>query len=273
MSMEFGCQGSTWVLDYDVEADILDKIMEDVQRGGFTGLDMQVSLLGRYREQPERLKEELDRRNLKLAALTLPHAFEGGTSSTEERKLQDYYFNYLKHFPGAIMNVPSRVGLNRDNLLQRQKEIIKGANELGKRAYENGIVTSLHPISYKTSYWRFKEDYEVLFDGLNPKYMGYTPDSGHIAFGGMDVVEVFKQSIHLIKHVHFKDASNTQQWKKMGEGDIDFVKCMQVLKDNDYKGWVVVEEETPEAQSDTSNVIVDIGKYVDENLRPIVKGE
>jgi len=273
MAIEFGCQGSTWVLDYDVEADIMDQIKDDVKNGGFTGLDMQISLLGRYKNAPKKFKEELDKRGLKLAALTIPHAFEGGTASLEERELENHYFEYLKHFPGAIMNVPSRVGKNRDNLLQRQKEIINGANDLGKRALEgHGIITSLHPISYVTSYWRFKEDYEVLFDGLDPRYMGYTPDAGHIEFGGMEAADIIKEALPLVKHVHFKDASKNNVWEKMGEGDIDFVKCVNVLKDGGYDGWIILEEETGEAQ-DTSEVIVELGDYVKKNIYPIVKGE
>lgn len=274
MAIEYGCQGSTWVLDYDVEADIMDQIMDDIKRGGLTGLDMQVSLLGRYKSQPERFKEELDKRGLKLAALTLPHEFIGGKSSAEERELEDHYFNFLKHFPGAIMNVPSRVGRNRDNLLQRQKEIITGANDLGKRALEeHGIITSLHPISYVTSYWRFKEDYDVLFDGLDPRYMGYTPDVGHILFGGMDPVEIIKEALPLIKHVHFKDATKDCKWTKTGEGDIDFPGCVQALQDGGYDKWVILEEETGAEQENTGEVIVGLGNYVRSNILPISKGE
>ncbi|WP_404455046.1 sugar phosphate isomerase/epimerase family protein [Oceanobacillus kapialis] len=273
MAIEFGCQGSTWVLDYDVEADIMDEVMDDIKNAGLTGLDMQISLLGKYRDAPERFKEELDKKGLKLAALTIPHAFPGGKSSDKERELEDYYFEYLKHFPGAIMNVPSRVEKSRDNLLQRQKEIIKGANDLGKRALEeHGIVTSLHPISYVTSYWRFKEDYDVLFDGLDPRYMGYTPDAGHIEFGGMEAAEIIKQGLPLVKHVHFKDASKNNEWKKMGEGDIDFAKCVQVLKDGGYDGWIMLEEETGAEQENTSKVIVELGDYVRNNIHPILKG-
>ena len=258
------------MLDYDIEADMLDKIMDDIKNGGFKGLDMQVALLGRYKNEPERLKEELDKRGLELAALTLPTAFEGGHESPTERANTDYFLNYLKYFPGAILNVPSRIGPNRDNLLQRQKEIIKGANELGKRAHENGIITSIHPISYKTSYWRFEDDYKVLLEGLDPRYMGYTPDVGHIIFGGMDPVKIFKEYFSLIRHVHFKDASVNLEWKKMGEGDIDFAGCVQVLVDGGYKGWIMVEEETPEAQLKTTETIAEIGKYVEKNLYPIL---
>jgi inosose dehydratase len=271
MTIKFGCQGSTWVLDYDIEKDMLDQIMDDIDNGGFKGLDMQVALLGRYKDSPERLKEELDKRGLELAALTLPFHFEGGKESVEERELANYYINYLKKFPGAKMNVPSRVGPNRDNLLQRQKEIIQGANELGKRAHENGIITSLHPISYKTSYWRFKEDYEVLLDGLDTKYMGYTPDVGHIIFGGMAPVEIIKEYLPAIKHVHFKDATTSCEWMKMGEGDIDFKGCVQTLVDGGYDGWIMVEEETPEAQTNTRQVIAEIGEYVEKNLKPITE--
>ena len=62
-------------------------------------------------------------------------------------------------------------------------------------------------MSYVTSYWRFKEDYDGLFDGLDPRYMGYTPDSGHIEFGGIEAAEIIKEALPLVKHVHFKDAS------------------------------------------------------------------
>lgn len=270
MNVKFGCQGSTWMLDYDIESDMLDKIMDDVKGGGFTGLDMQVTLLGRYQHNPALLKEELDNRGLELAALTLPMAFIGGKQSLEEKEKADYYINYLKHFPGAIMNVPSRVGPNRDNLAQRQKEIILGMNELGKHAFENGITTSMHPISYKTSYWRFEDDYRILLEGLDPRYMGYTPDAGHITFGGMDAMKIFKEYLPLIKHVHFKDASVNYEWKKMGEGDIDFAGCVKVLKEGGYKGWIMVEEETPEAQLKTTETIADIGKYVKKELYPIL---
>lgn len=272
MATEFGAQGSTWVLDYDVEADIMDQIMEDIERGGLTGLDMQVTLLGKYKNDPVLFKEELDKRGLKLAALTLPHAFPSGKSSDKERELEDFYFKFLQHFPGAIMNVPSRVEKSRDNLLKRQKEIIQGANDLGKRAREEyGITTSLHPISYVTSYWRFKEDYEVLFNGLNPEYMGYTPDAGHILFGGMNPVEVIRGALPLIKHVHYKDATKDCKWMKIGTGDIDFAACTKVLNDYGYDKWIILEEETG-SEGDTSEVVLGLGEYTRKSLAPIAKG-
>lgn len=271
MTINFGCQGSTWVLDYDVAVDKMDQVMDDVENAGLVGVDVQITLLGKYQNEPKKLKEELDRRDLKLAALTIPHAFEGGHASEKEQALENHFFEYLKHFPGAIMNVPSRSGENRNHLLQRQQEIIKGANNLGKRAYEeHGIITSMHPISYETSYWKYKEDYEVLFNGLDPKYMGYTPDAGHIEMGGMNAPEIIKEALPLIKHVHFKDVSKDLIWKNMGEGNIDLTKCTNILKNSDYEGWIILEDEIGEANMNTSQVVKNLGNYAQRNLQPII---
>ena len=170
------------------------------------------------------------------------------------------------------MNVPSRVGPNRDNLLKRQREIISGANELGKRAHDNGVVTSFHPISPANSYFRFEEDYTFLLEELDARYMGYTPDVGHIIFGEMKPIDIIRKYLPIIKHVHFKDATISSEWKKMGHGDIDFPEIVKTLKDYGYKNWIIVEEETQEAATNSDQVILDIGDYVNNNLKQIVKG-
>lgn len=269
MSIKFGCHGSTWELDYDKECDYLDQIMDTVQEAGFKGIDVQVALLGRYKDNPEQLKEELTKRGLELAALTVPFNWENRVESVEEKAHADYYIQYLKHFPNAIMNAPARVGTSRDNLLERQKDIMSCVNALAKRANENGVRVSFHPASPLTSYFRTKEDYDVMFDLMDRKYLSYTPDAGHIKAGGMDPVKVIKDNISVIKHVHIKECSNDFEWKKMGTGDIDFQKIMQVLRDANYNGWIMVEEETAEAAEDAHKVILDIGKYVKENLAVI----
>lgn len=267
LSIKFGCHGSTWELDYDKETNYLDQLIEAVKKAGFEGIDVQVAMLGKYQQAPERLKEKLDQEGIKLAALTLPFTWENATESEAERERADYYISYLKNFPGAILNLPSRNGPNRENLLKRQMDIICCANAVGKRAAEQGVQASFHPASPETSYFRIKSDYDVLFENLDMKYIGYTPDAGHIAMGGMDPVEIVRDNIDIIPHVHFKDCSNNFEWKKMGNGDIDFPGIVQVLKDNSYNGWIMVEEETEEAAVNPDGVIMDINKYVVNNLK------
>lgn len=272
MSIRFGCHSSTWVLDYDKESDELDQMIDAVSRAGFQGIDVQTGMLGKYAGAPERLRDKLASAGIELAALTVPFSWEGDAESEDERNRADFYIAYVKHFPNALLNVPARVGPSRDNLLQRQRQIIRCVNALGKRAYENGVVASFHPASPPTSYFRIEEDYKLLFEELDSRYIGYTPDAGHITAGGMNAVEIIRKYLPIVKHVHIKDCSQTFEWKKMGTGDIDFPAIVKVLRDAGYAGWIMVEEETEEAASEPAQVIFDMHDYVENNLLPIANG-
>jgi len=272
MAIKFGCHTSTWVLDYDLEVDVIDQIIDTVSESGFQGLDIQVALLGKYKNNPELFKEKLESKGVELAAITVPFTWDGDEESPEERERADFYINFLKHFPGAKMNLPARNGKSRENLLTRQLQIIKCANAVGKRAYENGITAMFHPASPPTSYFRTAEDYKVLFENLDTRYIGYTPDAGHIKAGGMEPFDVIKDNFDIVKHVHFKDCSNDFEWKTMGTGDIDFPAIVQFLYDNGYDGWIMVEEETEETKTNPDGCVQNIYKYFEKNIFPIVKG-
>jgi len=270
--MKFGCHGSTWELDYDVESDRLPEILDTIQKAGFRGIDAQISLLGRFKENPQGLQQELERRGLELAALTFPFSWE--TESIQEEVLEQaaYYIKFLKNFDDAKLNFAPRVHQERDNLRKNQLAIIELANKIAKMGHENGVLCSFHPSSPPGSFFRIKEDYELLFEKLDFRYASYTPDAGHIAFGGMDVLEIFKKFLPHIKHVHFKDASKSFKWEKMGTGDIDFPAIIQFLKNNSYDGWIMIEEETNESAANPDDAVMDIGEYVKENLLPIAEG-
>ncbi|MEK4803367.1 MULTISPECIES: sugar phosphate isomerase/epimerase family protein [Oceanobacillus] len=268
--IKFGCHGCTWELDYDKEEDYLDDIMDTVANVGFKGIDVQVALLGRHKNDPERLKDALDKRGIELAALTIPFSWEHDEETKEEKERADYYINYLSHFPNPILNLPARNGKNRDDLLKRQKQIINCANSVGMRAFEKGITASFHPASPATSYFRTKEDYDVLFDGLDRRFIGYTPDAGHIRMGGMNPVEVVRDNLDIIKHVHIKDCSSTLEWRKMGTGDIDFPALVQTLVDYGYSGWIMTEEETEETFENPTKTVNQIRNYVVHTLEPVI---
>jgi inosose dehydratase len=105
-----------------------------------------------------------------------------------------------------------------------------------------------------------------MFAGLDNRYIGYAPDTGHIANGDMDPLEIIRMSRSIVKHVHFKDISAEKRWMAMGEGVLDHVSIVQYLKNNNYSGWIRVEEESVEAELDPDQVTLQNGKYLAEHL-------
>ena len=91
--------------------------------------------------------------------------------------------------------------------------------------------------------------------------VGLLFDSGHITFAGGDPVDVLKRHIARVCHVHCKDVrpavaheARRQDWSFLnsvlkgvftvpGDGNVDFRSLLQILRDNGYRGWLVVEAE------------------------------
>ena len=266
MSIKYGCHGYTWQMSYEEYKDNLLHILDVIAQGGFRGIDTQVVMLGEFYNNPAKLREELDERGLDLAALTLPVKWREGTETAEEKKEADHFIDYLTHFPDALLNIVPLPEENRNNLEKRQQNILSCANAVAERAYHKGITVSFHPNSSPGSVFQYEEDYQVMFDNLNTDFIGYTPDAGHIAKGGMEPYKIFEQHRDIIKHIHFKDYAENGEWTAMGKGIINFEKIVKLLKETAYDGWIMVEEESKEAEKDPDKAMIENSKYIKEVL-------
>ena len=92
-------------------------------------------------------------------------------------------------------------------------------------------------------------------------------DSGHLLFGGGDVMATLNRWANRVHHVHFKDirpdivadvrendrsfldAVIAGAFTVPGDGCIDFQVIANVLKGMNYEGWIVVEAEQDPAKA------------------------
>ncbi|MGF1474871.1 MAG: myo-inosose-2 dehydratase [Geminicoccaceae bacterium] len=97
--------------------------------------------------------------------------------------------------------------------------------------------------------------------------VGLLLDTGHLTFAGGDVDETTRRWGSRINHVHTKDIRaekleklQDQDWSFLkgvlegvftvpGDGSIDFLSFIKVLKDICYAGWIVVEAEQDPAKA------------------------
>lgn len=66
------------------------------------------------------------------------------------------------------------------------------------------------------------------------------PDTAHIEAGGGNPAEIIKKYADRIKYVHLKDYA-AGEFLPLGQGQQNYQEIMQVLKDNNYQGWITVE--------------------------------
>jgi inosose dehydratase len=277
-NIRFGSEVYTWFMQgtgaaYDNK---LDHMIRIAAMAGFQGIEPMVLTpfpdywLGEFKD-PVRLKDTLEANDMTLAGFALVCSWDGESETPEERAAADYALAALKHFPGAKLGtVP--LPTNRKHLQERRLNLAKNVNRVSRRAQEAGILATFHPNSPPASIVRTPEDYDVVLNSLDPTVTGWTPDVGHIARGGMDVVATLTKWGHLVDHIHYKDFSGMgpEPWAKMGTGRIDFHAITEWLVTRNYQGWIICEDEAHEAVDDPDGVTLQNGQWCRDHLFPLV---
>jgi inosose dehydratase len=265
--MKYGIQTYTWQMQYEKYKDSLEHILGVIVQGKQQGIEMEVCMLGAYREHPVELRALLQSKNIELAALCLVCDWALPQETIEESREADFAIDFVKAFPGAILQLCQMPGKDRENLEIRQKNALSCLHAVARRAQVQGIKSAFHPNSPPSSIWRIESDYDILLRNMDPKVLSFCPDVGHIAKGGMDPLKLFRENIDLIAHVHYKDMSKEGVWESMGRGCLPFVELSQFLEESGYHGWIMVEEESESALTDPDKVTLDNCSYIDNILK------
>lgn len=266
LPFKFGAEVYTWFMNNDGETykGQLGHMIEIIAEAGFTGIQPIYSWMGNLND-PVRLRDKLKKEGIELAAVALALDWNGKDETEEERKEADNAIKLLEQFPGAVL-CTVQIPTGRHDLNTRRRKLVNIVNNVSRRAMEKGVTCSFHPNSPHTSITRTEEDYEVILGALDKSTTGWCPDVGHIINGGMDPLQKMKEYASLINHVHYKDWDGEPEFALMGQGKVDLLGITQWLKDQDYKGWIICEDEGKEALEDPDFVTLHDGRWVKETL-------
>lgn len=266
-TIRLACETYTWQMPGEQYKGKLEHIMDICSQAGFAGIEPETSFL-QHLEDPVLMKEALAKYNQELAVLVVVEDWLHPKETEGERTRADKWIKFMAHFPDTVLLLVQMPGNDRSNLEERQANLLSCVNAFAGRATEQGITCSYHPNSPKGSVYRTATDYEILLNGLDPKVIGYCPDIGHIAKGGMDPVEIMRKYRSQTNLVHYKDMYDDGRWALTGKGDIDFETITKELVASGYQGWIIMEDECDECITDPDGVTLKDGVYIDEVLRP-----
>lgn len=267
--IRLACETYTWQMPGEQYKGRLEHIMEVASRAGYQGIEPDSSFL-HHLSDPALMKAALDKYALGLSVFCYVEDWRHASETDEERSRADAWIRFMEHFPEAIFLLVQMPGKDREQLRERQQNLLSCVNAIAKRAADKGIICSYHPNSPAGSVYRTREDYSILLNGLDNKLIGYTPDLGHIAKGDMDPLSIVKEYHELVNCIHYKDMFADGQWAPMGKGVIDFVGTTNYLKSIGFEGWIVVEDECDKAITDPDSVAMEDGLYNKKVLEPLI---
>lgn len=267
--IHFGVQTYSWQMSYEKYRGRIDHIATIGAQAGFEGMEAEVCMLDTLFPDVKKVSGIMKENGLRFATLALPLQWLDAQETQEEKEMADKAIVFVKEMGDdcklALCHLPQA---DRKDLEQRQKNQIACITQIARRAADAGVATCFHPNSSSGSAFRTREDYVTLLYGIAESPLGFAPDAGHIAYGDMDPLHIIKTYRDKIMHVHFKDMASDGTWQAMGAGYIDFPGIVSYLRDTDYDGWIMVEEESAKAAVDPDRVTLANGQYV-EKLRKI----
>ena len=262
--IKYGSQTYPWQMNLGKYHGQVPHMVDTLIQAGFTGMEAEICMLEDYYYDWKKLDELLKEKQIAFAALAIHENWLLPEETEEERKRADEAIEFLSHFPGAklMLGHVAADPVREHNLYEKQVNQLKCISAIAARAAESGVVTVFHPNSGENSIFRYASDYHIMFDTLYTKGIGYAPDAGHIMNGGMDPLEVIRQHRDIVQHVHFKDMAPDHTWAVMGKGIGNFKAIVDFLDETGYQGWIMTEDESPEAENDSDGVVLADGAYM-----------
>jgi inosose dehydratase len=255
--------GPAWEQPYE-------RVLDEILSAGYTGTEL--GPYGYFPTDPKPLAESLYRRRMSLLSSFVPVPLadpsKKGKVIEHVRKVGALLSALgAKFLVLADCQTPRRQALagrvpvdGSESLTADQwKQVAVTVGEVEKAAAEFGQRLVFHP--HVATYVETPTEVERLFDSLTSTQVGLCLDTGHCAYGGGDPTEEARKYRSLLRYVHIKDINaqvlgevrrkslNFEQavgagvFSTIGEGCIDFEGFLCFVAQNDYSGWMVVEQD------------------------------
>ena len=150
-------------------------------------------------------------------------------------------------------------GVPRDtyDFAANKANILSALNEVGRALTDLGLTPALH--QHTGTCIETRDETYAIMESVDTKYMKFGPDIGQLQKGGADPVQVVKDFLPLVHHMHLKDFSGGEAFLgycPLGEGKVNLPAILAMMDGKKIDGMVMVELDSspnqPIAAKDTA---------------------
>lgn len=256
--LKVGCQTFTWEMLGDRFTGGPDDLLKAIASGGYAGIEITDTMIGRYADRPAEFAAALKSSGLALVSFAFgsKSGFTLKDQIAADLDTAQRWIDFAAKFPGALVSMGSATVVSdgpRDDKFAIAAEFYNKAGELGRKA---GVDVAVHPSSHHNTLLFDRSDYDRIFGLLDPSLVGWVPDTGHILRGHTDMADTLTIYQDRIRYVHLKDVDASGTWAMLGRGVCDTGKVIEIASAApNFNGWLVLEEESETAGADPAAAV------------------
>jgi inosose dehydratase len=237
-NIKVGHTGITWQ-----NADIAQAI-GNVSSEGFYGFETFGEVFDTWESRPGGLGAVLEAHQLPLISAYCNVNLTDPVRRKDEVARAIRWAGIVKKYGGRVTVVgPNPVHRDTYDFGQNKANIVAALNEICQAVSDTGLTAALHQHT-GTCVESRDETYAVL-ESVNTNYVRFGPDIGQLTKGGSDAVQVVKDFLPIIEHMHLKDYngenSHLAGYCPLGQGKVNIPAILDLMEKKKLHGMVMVE--------------------------------
>jgi inosose dehydratase len=260
LTLHIGHTGLTWIplgapagppspINPMVDPQYVEAAIRDIAGLGFYGIE----LFGNQIEAMEAhggLGVLLQKYNLPLISAYC------GTNLSDPAQRKDAiaktldWAKLVKKYNGRVIVVgPNGVRRSTYDFKAHKDDILTTLNELGKAVTDVGLTPVLH--QHTGTCVETRDETYAVMEAVDTRVMKFGPDIGQLQKGGSDPVQVVKDFLPLVQHMHLKDYVGGPQYLgycPLGQGKVNVPAVLSMMEGRNTAGLVMVELDSPPPQ-------------------------
>jgi inosose dehydratase len=156
----------------------------------------------------------------------------------------------VKKYNGRVVVVgPNGVRRSTYDFKAHKDDILTTLNELGKAVTDMGLTPVLH--QHTGTCVETRDETYAVMEAVDTGVMRFGPDIGQLQKGGSDPVQVVKDFLPIVQHMHLKDylgGSEYLGYCPLGQGKVNIPAILSMMEGRKTAGLVMVELDSPPPQ-------------------------
>lgn len=220
----------------------IDQIFQDVSSLGFYGLEL-FSFQIEGMETNGGLAPLIEKYNLPIvSAYGGPNLLDPAQRSDSIAKCLEWA-KLLKKYGGKVVVIgPNGVRRDTYNFGEHKEGMVTTLNEFGKALADIGLTGCLH--QHTGTCIESRDETYAIMEAVDTKYVKFGPDIGQLQKGGSDPVQVVKDFLPIVNHMHLKDYNGGEYFVgycPLGQGQVNIPAILDMMEGRTTAGMIMVE--------------------------------